>query len=127
MMGQREPIASLHSTATEKMRPFAWKIHCLKLYRFATAVAQIDDTETSQFHLSETTVVCLCARTCKHHDMLKVGANFVPASQVEQEGQRVDVRRAAEKHGQLHDAVKDATQFWSDTTNQARRVTSIKS
>lgn len=43
----------------------------------------------------------VCVHTCKHHDVLEVGANLVPATQVEQEGQRVDVCRSAQKHGQL--------------------------
>lgn len=138
MMGQREPVvtvvpASLHSTATEKMRPFAWKIRCLQPSRIhndnltVLSVAQIDDTKTSQFHLSETAVVCLGARTCKHHDVLKVGANFVPAAQVEQEGQRVDVCRPAHKHSQLHDARRSRIQHSFEVTQQTRPVGTLPS
>lgn len=95
--------------------------------RFVTAVAKIDDTETPQFHSPETAVVCLCARTCKHHDMLKVGANFIPAAQVEQEGQRVDVCCPAQKHGQLHDAQRSRIQHSFEVTQQTRPVRTLPS
>lgn len=38
--------------------------------------------------------------------MLEAGADLVPASQVEQEGQRVDVRSPSQEHGQLRGKVK---------------------
>lgn len=49
-------------------------------------------------------------RTCKHHDVLKVGSDLVLAAQVEQEGQRVDVCCPAKKHGNLHKAGRSRTQ-----------------
>lgn len=42
--------------------------------------------------------------------MLKFGSDLVPAAQVEQEGQRVDVCRPAQKHGHLRNAGKSRTQ-----------------
>lgn len=42
--------------------------------------------------------------TCEHHYVLKFVSDLVPAAQVKQEGQRVDVGRPAQKHGQLQDA-----------------------
>lgn len=44
--------------------------------------------------------------TCEHHHVLEVGANFLSASQVQQEGQGVDVRGSADKNGDLVIRVK---------------------
>lgn len=43
----------------------------------------------------------LKAQTCKHHHVLEVGADLVSTAQVQQERERIDVRRSAQKHGQL--------------------------
>ncbi len=43
----------------------------------------------------------LYAQTCKHHHVLEVGADLVSTAQVQQEGERIDVRRSAQKHSQL--------------------------
>ena len=40
--------------------------------------------------------------TSKHHHVLEVGADLVLATQVDEEGQRVDVRCPAQEHSHLH-------------------------
>lgn len=57
--------------------------------------------------------------------MLKVGSDLVPAAQVEQERQRVNVRRSAQKHGQLGNTGRSRTQLnlkWSSVGQLGRRT-----
>ena len=59
--------------------------------------------------------------TCEHHDVLEVGADLVLATQVDEEGQRVDVRCPAQEHSHLcDDRVKSRGTATQHTLNQAR-------
>ena len=55
--------------------------------------------------------------TCKHHDVLKVGSNLVPAAQVEQKGQRVDVCCPAKKHCHLRNTGRSRTKHSRNNTS----------
>lgn len=57
--------------------------------------------------------------------MLEVGADLVPAAQVEQEGQRVDVCRSAQKHGQLQQAGTSRTSTQTNKTRHNHLISSL--
>lgn len=81
--------------------------------------AVFESTERGCRHRTRTSTLWMLL-TCKHHHVLEVGSDLVASSQIEKEGERVDVCSSSQEHCQLGGSVvKEAL------TNRVREASAL--